>query len=130
MAPDRPALAGAAPQARRSPDATPGSLSVTLGRLPQLETLILCNGWRPRLCHIAPALQALGLVVQQDMLSHLQSLQHPPTLTSVMVDVTALQYPYQLPFFLPKGCVVGRLVTRFVSGDLAIVSLPRSFCPA
>ena len=93
--------------------ANPGNLFKELGCLPQLKTLTLWlydaalyNGCLPRLRLIAPTLKRLFLVLSQDMLSDLQSLQHHPTLTLIAMDARALQNPNQLPSFLPPACLV------------------------
>ena len=100
------------------------------GCLPQLQTLKLCQVWVPCLCFIAPALMELSLAIKPDVLADLRALQHHSTLKRIYIDAKDWQYPNQVPFFLPKDCLVAKLVTKFESADLSDCLPSQDFCPA
>ena len=104
-------------------------LMFELGCLPQLETLALCDGALPNLVLVAPALKMLSIRIYKHMLSNLQLLQRHPTLQTIMMSIETLQSPNHLPLFLPDGCTVNSLTTRFRLGDVSSGLPPPLFLP-
>ena len=99
------------------------------GCLPQLEILMLSDGWLPDLLLVAPALKLLSIRVQQHMLTSLPLLLFQPALQAVEMGIETLINPYQLPLFLPEQCTISKLITRFPTGNVASGLPPAGLLP-
>ena len=99
------------------------------GCLPQLQSLMLSDGWLPDLLLVAPALKLLSIRVHQHMLSSLPLLLFQPALQAVEMGIETLINPYRLPLFLPEHCTIGKLTTRFPTGDVSSGLPPARLLP-
>ena len=105
------------------------SVYMNPGCLPQLESLMLSDGWLPDLLLVAPALKLLSIQVQRHKLTSLPLLLFQPALQAVEMRIEALINPYQLPLFLPAWCTISKLITRFPFGDVARGLPPAGLLP-
>ncbi len=124
LAPQRPATVEAVPDppigpGGRPPPSVHESWLSTSKKKKKKKTLMLSDGWLPDLLLVAPALKLLSIRVYQHMLNNLPLLLYQPALQAVQIDIETLINPNQLPLLLPGHCTIRKLITRFLTGDVA-----------